>query len=297
MPNVDGFLRFQQGMISVEDRYKTRIRGAFQRSRTRLVQITADLGLESPFLVATLSAEFNRLGAETEEIARDYEPVVVGRTAGWAEVQLADARSVGVSAPTLAELGDPQSIISMSSGSADIFQGRVISTIPRLQGEELERALGMLYYPDEYDGRVSIYKASENTAMIDAGIAIWGLSNSYLNDIFGMLATTQPLQKWKRQAIAAVDMRTTECCLWVHGQIVEENEPFTLVAEPKFNDEQMNAPFHWNCRTGTSLYLEAFEGIGVTTDDMEGAAHDELIARAETGRRVEIHPSHATSGR
>ncbi len=167
-----------------------------------------------------------------------------------------------------------------------------------MTSEDLADALEMLYHEeDQYKGRVSIYKASQNTAEMDAGGAVWSLSNNYMNDIFGMLGAMQPLQRWMRQVIAAVDERTTECFLYAHGQIQPESEPFVLIGEPRFNDEQMNAPFHWNCRTGVSLYLPQFEGLGVTTGQMEGASYRELVQRDVTGSRIEIHPAHAVSGR
>ena len=132
--------------------------------------------------------------------------------------------------------------------------------------------------------------------MVDAGISIWSMANATIDGYIGQ-AQSRVSREFMRQALAAVDERTTECCLWVHGQIVKLEEPFVLIAEPKFNDEQMEAPFHWNCRTGVSLYIPEFEGVGITTDEMRGAAYGEIEQRIATGRRVEIHPAHVVSGR
>ena len=46
-----------------------------------------------------------------------------------------------------------------------------------------------------------------------------------------------------------------------------------------------------------NVSMAGFEGIGVTTGQMESASYDELIARDVSGSRIEIHPAHATSGR
>ena len=106
MPNVDGFLKFQRSLIVTEDLYKQRVRGAFKSSRRSLVGITAELGLDSPFLVPSISGEFDKLKAEVDQISREFEPVVIDRTAKWASRQLKDARKVGVPAPTLDVLGE-----------------------------------------------------------------------------------------------------------------------------------------------------------------------------------------------
>ena len=48
-----------------------------------------------------------------------------------------------------------------------------------------------------------------------------------------------------KQAVAAIDERTTECCLLVHGQIVPLDEDFTLTGRPRFADKLQWTPFHW----------------------------------------------------
>lgn len=53
-------------------------------------------------------------------------------------------------------------------------------------------------------------------------------------------------EEYKRQAIAAIDQVTTDCCLRVHGQVVGMNEDFHLTGTPRFADRLPNAPFHWN---------------------------------------------------
>jgi len=58
---------------------------------------------------------------------------------------------------------------------------------------------------------------------------------------------------WGKQAIAAIDDRTTECCLRVHGQVVPENKKFHTTGTPAFSDYQDWSPFHWNCRTSIGL--------------------------------------------
>lgn len=99
-----------------------------------------------------------------------------------------------------------------------------------------------------------------------------------------------------KQAIAAIDEVTTECCLIVHGQFQPINNDFSLIGSPRFADFINNPPFHWNCRTATAL-VHASERYDGLTQEMLQAAARELKARGDTGYRVEIHPAHATSSR
>lgn len=62
-----------------------------------------------------------------------------------------------------------------------------------------------------------------------------------------------------KQAIAALDGRTTECCLNVHGQFRDLDEPFKLTGTPRFSDERDQPPFHWYCRTAMALYRDEFD--------------------------------------
>lgn len=95
---------------------------------------------------------------------------------------------------------------------------------------------------------------------------------------------------FKRQAIAGIDERTTDCCLRVHGQVVGVNEPFTLVGTPHYADRVQSPPFHDYCRTSTALYVEQFDdGL---TEKMQEAARLELELREKPGYKPP-HPVNA----
>lgn len=73
-----------------------------------------------------------------------------------------------------------------------------------------------------------------------------------------LLGALQPAMQasglvWGKQASAAIDARTTECCLRVHGQVVPENKPFHTTGSPAFAEWQDWPDFHWNCRTSGTL--------------------------------------------
>jgi len=102
--------------------------------------------------------------------------------------------------------------------------------------------------------------------------------------------------EYMRQAIAAIDERTTDCCLRVHGQVVSLDGEFTLTGTPRFADRLHAPPFHWYCRTGIAL-VRRIDADDEWSQEMRDAARAELTAREETGQRVEIHPAHARSRR
>lgn len=59
--------------------------------------------------------------------------------------------------------------------------------------------------------------------------------------------------KMVKEATAIIDVRTTQTCQNVNGQIKRFGEPFDLNGwDPRFNDEMMSPPFHWFCRTGVA---------------------------------------------
>lgn len=143
------------------------------------------------------------------------------------------------------------------------------------------------------DSRVGILRASDlasATAYWMATGALLGWANVIASSV-GNEAET-----WHKQAIAAMDERTTDCCLRVHGQTVPLKGKFRLTGTPRYADELGAPPFHFYCRTATALVR-----VRDTKDDltrrMEDAARAELGARAATGSRTMIHPADAFSGR
>lgn len=101
---------------------------------------------------------------------------------------------------------------------------------------------------------------------------------------------------WDKQVIAAIDERTTDCCLNAQGQVVPYEADFKLTGTPRYADELPWTPFHDYCRTSVVQVLREFAEDDLT-QQMRDAARAELDARERTGELVEIHPSHARSGR
>lgn len=119
-------------------------------------------------------------------------------------------------------------------------------------------------------------------------LLLWLLSKDWSVPVYG---TSQP--SWDHQVVAAIDERTTDCCLRAHGQVVPLTKDFTLTGFPRYADHLPHPPFHWYCRT-SEVVLPHHLANDQVTQNMLTAARNELNARPG---RVEIHPSNAYSGR
>lgn len=60
----------------------------------------------------------------------------------------------------------------------------------------------------------------------------------------------------RKRANAARDGRVTATCRAVDGQVRRLDQPFETPGPEAFARRQMQPPFHWNCRTVVSPYLE-----------------------------------------
>lgn len=119
---------------------------------------------------------------------------------------------------------------------------------------------------------------------------------AYADATAEMLERTRRQEDFMRQAVAAIDERTTDCCLRVHGQVVGMNQDFHLTGTPRFGEYLRNPPFHWYCRSSTAL-VRREDANDPLSRQMRQAAADEIGARAATGTRVMIHPADARSRR
>jgi len=81
----------------------------------------------------------------------------------------------------------------------------------------------------------------------------------------------------KKLAVAAIDGRTTNCCLKVHGQVQPFDKPFKLTGTPRYAEKLDWAPFHDWCRTSIALYYDEYD-MGVT-DRMKQKAAQTLSNR------------------
>lgn len=111
------------------------------------------------------------------------------------------------------------------------------------------------------------------------GAAIFWVTALLWDAFSSTVNLTVPDLRYKKQAVAVLDRRTTDCCLRVHGQIVPFDGEFTLTGHPAFADKIDFSPFHWYCRTSIVLYSERFDS-GLT-ERMRKAADYVLSQRAQ----------------
>lgn len=136
---------------------------------------------------------------------------------------------------------------------------------------------------DAVGGRISAWRWADGALELAVEAALWQAVNGTLGTAYGTIARTSRRQ-YQKQALAAIDGRTTRCCLNVHGQIQDLDRPFVLSGTPRFADAMQQPPFHHRCRTVIALYLPEMEQIGPTTESLRSAARAQL--RQAPGRRT-----------
>lgn len=128
-------------------------------------------------------------------------------------------------------------------------------------------------------------------SVVLAACVFWAASLTW--NSFAMTATAQSSYQFKKQAIAGLDERTTDCCLRVHGQIQPLDGVFKLTGTPRYADEMDWPAFHYYCRTSGTLYLPEFDD-GLTERMRSGA--DQIMQEREAGGSGYRHPADAFAG-
>ena len=133
--------------------------------------------------------------------------------------------------------------------------------------------------------RVGVLRQSE----VISAAAFW--ATALLWDAFDYWTTNHSNgTQFYKQAVAALDNRTTDCCLRVHAQVQPMSAPFILTGTPRFADKVDWPAFHWYCRTSGVLYLPRFDD-GITTQMRAGA--DFFLAERAAGRNPDNDPANA----
>ncbi len=307
MPDVAAARRFSEALERALDGYSGDLQRELDGSRARLAEAMAGARLDRGRVRQVAVREFRALGEKTARIGHDYEGRVTGAVEGFVAGQLEIARSV------MLGVVDADAIRREMRGEAKRLAAEVLGNTPtwvaqlsttylaelsrmRVAGDDWRTATDRLLAVDLVAGRASVTRSAGNSLALEADLDVWTLAMAMAQNSFERAGRRSRVE-FKKQAIAAIDDHTTECCLRVHGQIQEMKAPFVLTGRPRFADRMQGSPFHWRCRTATTLYTEAMETVGVPTPAMVAAARAELAARARTGTRVTIWPSHATSGR
>lgn len=103
------------------------------------------------------------------------------------------------------------------------------------------------------DGRSSAWELARTSLALAVAMLVWGAANGTVVRL-GRAVSERDGVEYQKQAIAALDARTTRICRAVNRQIRPLDKPFETLAGPI-----MNPPFHYNCRTAVVLYHPSFE--------------------------------------
>lgn len=122
-----------------------------------------------------------------------------------------------------------------------------------------------------------------------AGAAYW-LTFLAWNSFDAWVGNSGSGLDFQKQAVAALDGRTTDCCLRVHGQVQPFDKPFILTGTPRFADKMDHPGFHYFCRTSITLYLAEFDD-GLTSRMRESARY--FLNERAAGRRPDRDPADA----
>lgn len=299
MPDITLAADYKRRVTATNNRYLREVRKALRDNRSVLLDVLARLGLRHPQLIPQFAREIESLGREVVKIGRPYTGELAAISTAQIELQLAQLVEAGLSVPTVEAVervvGTVPLMVETPPAWTAVYYGSLISEINRLiNAGDVDNAAGSLF-AERIDDRASVYRKTLNAAVVESDKVIWGVAVGQLGTLINGVGTLVPYPIQK-QAIAAIDERTTDCCLRVHGQIQPLDHDFHLTGTPRYADYLPRPPFHWRCRTSETIYHPIVEGIGISTDQMRSAARYEIDKRVEEGRQV-IHPAHAISKR
>lgn len=305
MPDLRLFQRFTSQMDRLEATYLRDIQQAMKETRL----VLTEAALSDPTGLAVISRrEFDALSQQVTRLASEVGGPVEGAALTLTEAELAlfnrvvSAQTVDFNQAKLGTISERRNILAgfgqSVTGWLEMLQANFLTELQRLlQADETAQVINDRLLAEQIatTGRASVWRTGANLAASQSQRGLWGMATA-IGNVIRKSGQNQASQQWRKQAIAAIDERTTDCCLRVHAQIQPMDAQFQLVGTPRYADEMKAPPFHDYCRTVQVLYVEEFEVVGVTTQDMQSAAQAELVAR-EDGSRQEIHPADATSRR
>lgn len=176
---------------------------------------------------------------------------------------------------------------------SDLEQAALDAVMSRLEAQEATvRAQVMLGVEIEQIIGSADRTGTLRQSDLAATVAAWAASLVWAG--FGDWATdymrTPGAYQFDKQVVAALDNRTTDCCLKAHGQVQKLAGKFELNGSPRFADRMDWTPFHWWCRSAIALHLPGFDD-GLTAR-MVASAQTILVERAR-GIFIDRDPANA----
>jgi|GEM_PF-1499636 len=258
-------------MLGSSEHPRGRLLTAYRSARREMASVLRSSSFraqEANDVLIRLQTEVQRIGAEAVQQASE-----LGRAS--AEKQIAAYSKAGLSIDVAAEVAELEAVLDGVTGSVE-SQLRQVHAMVR-SGASVETIVGAGQRLGALQpGPVARELARWITTASAAGTAVWIAGRD------GRLAEESPFQ---RQAIAAIDHLTTDCCLRVHGQIVGMEEDFHLTGVPRYADHMRRPPFHDYCRTVWVLYNSRFDDE--LTGQMTAASRAELAAREHAQSHID----------
>lgn len=272
MPDVAGAERFIARIERLERRYVARAAQIWREARPRLLEALSR-AQQPQQLVADVGRELASIGAQTA-------PQIAAEATLFAQDQV--ARTLGAT-PLLNTDSTPLAPLTQGllAWQAAIV-GRFLSDIGQLQAAGVEAPqIAVLATSAAPTGSapISAWLWGLGALQLAGEGAVWSATNGTLRRAYSSLRTGDG-EAYQKQAIAAIDGRTTPCCLRVHGQIQPLDEPFELNGRPAYSSRMQQPPFHHRCRTVIVLHSEAMEAVGPTTPALRASARAELTRRS-----------------
>lgn len=306
MPDVRPTLGYVRKMRAQEVKYLADINAARRDFRRATLDILMRYGVKIA-IFQDIQREIYALEQRVTTSSRENAALLDELIIWYANQQLGILRKAGETGlPTVQQVN-----LGTYSVRQEIYQGTIMGTpawigdmarsletnITRLAvtGDDIQSAVNRLLSVSIQDGRASIYRLSGAAAATETQTVTWTAAAGATVAIYKHIGSIAQ-KEYFHQAIAAIDQNTTDCCLQVHGQIQPLDKPFILYGTPRFADKLDSPPFHWNCRTATSLYTQRMESIGISTDEMKAAAAAEQQARKEKST-AKTWPIYSTSRR
>lgn len=234
---------------------------------------------------------------DSRPAARDVFAGLKATVRSAALAQLLEAQQAGMneSVKQLALYGVDGGVPYQTQHSYDVANGAADAIIAKIDEQEklcdlmlLTGATHEKIIGDE--NRVGVLRASDVAVTVGtwAAVCLWDAFSAWTNS----RASVVRGYAYQKQVVAALDARTTDCCLKAHGQIQPMDQAFHLTGTPRFADYVDWTPFHWNCRTSIALYLPGYDG-GITEAMRESARI--IMAERAAGGSGDRDPANAYS--
>lgn len=256
MPDVAAALKFQKKMVGIETIYLKQIDEYRRQTRRALLEIVDRSGVSRP-AVAAMQKEIDVMAKAVSNLAGVASGEVKKTVVNYTTKQIEVAKKVGlvdtVNIAPIVAAGAPvvKDLIesTMTNESAWVSQ---LQTSLQVQAAKLriadaspEEITNRLLSETLADGRSSVWAAASNAAQTEETTNLWNMAGGLMGAYIFLFNETEPDVNYQKQAIATIDERTTDCCLKVHGQIQNIDDPFILTGTPRFADEMQDPAFHW----------------------------------------------------